>query len=448
MAPAPSPPDVRRYPGSALGLLAAFAGDLKSGVGRLDAVGGDLVVAGGPRLPGIVLARHPDLVREILVDRNADLTKARGLRLAQRVLGQGLLTSEPPVHTRQRRLMLPGFHHGRLRHYGATMVALTQREAAGWRDGVAFDGTEAMSRLALAVAGETLFGADVLSDAGRVTAAVHDAMRAFDGAQYPLADKLTWLPTRANRLSDRARATLDEVVYDIVRQRRAAPDGHDDLLAMLLDARDDETGQAMTDAEVRDEAMTLLLAGHETTAVALGWTWALLAQHPGAEARLWDEVDALGRPPAFDDLAALPYARAVFAESLRLYPPAWVVGREAARDTTLGGHPVRRGTTVLFEPLGIHLDARFWDEPDAFRPERFVGPAGHPKFAYVPFSAGRRGCIGEQFAWAEGTLIVATVAQRWRLAVEGGVPASHGSVTLRPARPIRLVPTARVPGPF
>ena len=442
MAPPVSPqPDVRRYPGSLAGLAVAFARDLKRGVERLDAVGGDLVTAG--RRPRIVLARHPDLIREVLVDRNADLTKARGLRLAQRILGQGLLTSEPPVHTRQRRLMLPGFHHGRLRHYGATMGALTQREADGWRDGVPFDGTEAMSRLALAIAGETLFGADVLSDAGRVTAAVHDAMRAFDGAQYPLADKLTWLPTRANRMSGRARDTLDEVVYGIVRQRRAAGGDHDDLLAMLLSARDDETGEAMTDAEVRDEAMTLLLAGHETTAVALGWTWALLAQNPDAQARLWAEVDALGRPPGFDDLGALPYTRAVFAESLRLYPPAWVVGREAARDTTLGGTPVTRGTMVLFEPLGVHRDPRFWDAPDAFRPERFVGPAAHPKFAYVPFSAGRRGCIGEQFAWVEGTLILATIAQRWRLAVAGEVPASHGSVTLRPARPIRLVPTGR-----
>ena len=444
MAPAaPSPPDVRRYPGSAPGLLLAFARDLLDGVGRLDAVGGDLVVAGAGRLPGIVLARHPDLVREILVDRNEDLVKARGLRLAQRILGQGLLTSEPPVHTKQRKLMLPGFHHGRLRHYGETMVRLTEREAAGWRDGVAFDGTEAMSRLALAIAGETLFGADVLSDAGRVTDAVHDAMYAFDGAQYPFADKLTWLPTRSNRMSGGAREVLDEVVYGMIEQRRAAAGDHDDLLAMLLDARDAETGAAMTDEEVRDEATTLLLAGHETTAVALGWTWALLAEHPEAEARLWDEVDALGRAPGFDDLAALPYARAVFAEALRLYPPAWVVGRQAARDTTLGGKSVRRGTTVLFMPLGLHRDARFWDDPEAFRPERFVGPTGHPKFAYVPFSAGRRGCIGEQFAWVEGTLLIAAIARQWRLRIEGGVPATHGSVTLRPARPVRLVPTAR-----
>ena len=436
-------PDVRPYPGSPSRLAVAFARDLLGGVGQLDAVGGDLVVAEGRRLPGIVLARHPDLVREVLVERNADLTKARGLRLARRVLGDGLLTSEPPVHTRQRRLMLPGFHHGRLREYAATMVALAEQEASGWREGEAFDGSEAMSRLALAIAGETLFGADVLSDAGRVTAAVHDAMRAFDGAQFPLADRLTWLPTRANRLSDQARATLDGVVYGLIRQRRAAPADHADLLAMLLDARDADTGQAMTDAEVRDEAMTLLLAGHETTAVALGWTWALLARNSDAEARLHAELDALDGPPGFDDLAALPYTRAVFAESLRLYPPAWAVGRQAAQDTSLGGHPIRRGTTVLFTPLWIHRDRRFWDQPDAFCPERFLEATDRHKFAYVPFSAGRRGCIGEQFAWVEGTLVLAAIARRWRLGLVGGVPAAHGSVTLRPARPVRLAATDR-----
>ena len=436
-------PDVRRYPGSALGLAVAFARDLKGAVGRLDAVGGDLVVTGG-RLPGVALARHPDVVREVLVDRNDDLTKARGLRLARRVLGDGLLTSEPPVHTRQRRLVLPGFHHRRLREYGATMVRLTERETAGWRDGVSLDGTEAMSRLALAVAGETLFGADVLSDAGRVTRAVHDAMAAFDGAQFPFADRLTWLPTRANRTSGKARAVLDDVVYGLVRQRRAASGARADLLSMLLDARDEETGGAMSDREVRDEAMTLLLAGHETTAVALGWTWALLAQHPGAEAALWDEVDALGGPPTFDDLPRLAYARAAFAEAMRLYPPAWAVGRQAARDTTLAGRPVRRFTTVLFSPLGVHRDPRFWDDPDAFRPERFVGRSDRHKFAYVPFSAGRRGCIGEQFAWTEGTLIVAAVARQWRLRLAAPVPAAHGSITLRPASPVRLTPERRV----
>ena len=448
---APPSYDVRRYPYAShrFELLAAFKRELKEGVDRMDAVGGDLVVAEARPLPPLALVRHPDLLRELLVDRNADVTKARGLRLAQTILGDGLLTSEVPRHTRQRKLVLPAFHHGRLRDYGRTMGDLSATEAATWTDGEPFDAAEAMNRLALAIAGQTLFGADVLDEADRVSGAVRDAMAAFDGAQYPLSDRLTWLPTRANRTSKRARAVLDDLVYGLIADRRAGgaagEAAHADLLGMLLEARDEDTAEAMTDEEVRDEVMTLLLAGHETTAVALAWTWALLAQNPDAEARLHEEVDALAAPPAFDDLGQLPYARAVFAESMRLYPPAWSVGRQAARDTELGGHTVPRGTTILFAPLHLHRDARFWDEPEAFRPERFLpeARAGRHKFAYLPFSAGRRGCIGEQFAWVEGTLVLATIARRWRLSLAAAPPAPHGSVTLRPSGPVRMVARGR-----
>ena len=448
---APPSYDVRRYPYEShrFELLTAFMRELKEGVDRMDAVGGDLVVAEARPLPPLVLVRHPDLLRELLVDRNADVTKARGLRLAQTILGDGLLTSEVPRHTRQRKLVLPAFHHGRLRDYGRTMADLTREETATWTDGEPFDAAEAMNRLALAIAGRTLFGADVLDEADRVSGAVRDAMAAFDGAQYPLSDRLTWLPTRANRTSKRARAVLDDLVYGLIAERRAggAAGGaaHADLLGMLLDARDEDTAEAMTDDEVRDEVMTLLLAGHETTAVALAWTWALLAQNPDAEGRLHDEVDALPAPPGFDDLGQLAYARAVFAESMRLYPPAWSVGRQAACDTELGGRALSKGTTILFAPLHLHRDARFWDDPDAFRPERFLpeARAGRHKFAYLPFSAGRRGCIGEQFAWVEGTLVLATVAQRWRLSLCATPPAPHGSVTLRPSGPVRMVATRR-----
>ena len=445
---APPAYDVRRYPYTShrFELLTAFMRELKGGVDRMDAVGGDLVVAEVRPLPPLALVRHPDLLRELLVDRNADVTKARGLRLAQTILGDGLLTSEVPRHTRQRKLVLPAFHHGRLRDYGRTMVDLSRDEAIRWTEGEPFDAAEAMNRLALAIAGRTLFGADVLDDADRVSGAVRGAMAAFDGAQYPLSDRLTWLPTRANRTSKRARAVLDDLVYGLIHERHRAPEAdHTDLLGMLLDARDEDTGEAMTDEEVRDEVMTLLLAGHETTAVALAWTWVLLAQNPDAEARLHEEVDALPAPPTFDDLGRLPYARQVFAESMRLYPPAWSVGRQAACDTELGGRPIPKGTTILFAPLHLHRDPRFWDEPEAFRPERFAPEerAGRHKFAYLPFSAGRRGCIGEQFAWVEGTLVLATIAQRWRLSLAAAPPAPHGSVTLRPSGPVRMVATGR-----
>ncbi|MEM0963721.1 MAG: cytochrome P450 [Bacteroidota bacterium] len=435
--------DVRTYASHRpLALLRTFMRDIMQGVADLDAVGGDLVVAGPSWTPQVMFVRHPDLLREVLVDRNADLVKARGLRLARRILGDGLLTSELPVHTRQRKLVLPAFHHRRLAVYGRAFVDLASEETETWTPGQPFDVAASMNRLALRIAGRTLFGADVLSDAGRVSDAVHEAMVAFDGAQFPLADKLTWLPTRANRQSGRARTTLDDVVYGLIHERRQSPGG-DDLLQMLLDARDADTGEAMTDEEVRDEAMTLLLAGHETTAVALAWTWALLANYPDAEADLWAEVDGLGADPTFEDLRQLAVTRQTFAEVMRLRPPAWAVGREAARDTELGGHPVRRGTTILFAPYHVHRDPRFWDDPETFRPDRHQRGADRHKFAYLPFSAGRRGCIGEQFAWAEGTLVLATLARRWRLRPAGPVPAEHGSVTLRPAGPMCMTPEPR-----
>ena len=440
-----APVDVRdyggRYPGA---FLAAIYRDLFAAIQSLDAVGGDLVRVGFGRLPGLVLVRHPDLVGDVLVGLNDRLTKARGLRLARAVLGDGLLTSETPHHTRQRRLLLPAFHHQRLRSYGATMVEAAEREQSSWRTGVRLDVAEAMSRLTLDIAGRTLFSADVLSQADAVGWAVSETMTAFDRSQYPFADKLLWIPTRAQRRSRRARAVLDALVYRLIAERRAAAEPGDDLLGLLLTAEDADTGARMSDAEVRDEVVTLLLAGHETTAVALAWTWTLLAAHPSAREALHDEVDALGETPAFDRLDALPLTRAIVAESMRLYPPAWTVGREAATDLELGGVPLRRGTTVLFSPYGLHRDARWWDDPLAFRPERFLAPAAPVhKFAYVPFSAGRRGCIGERFAWTEAVLVLATLAQRWRLEATAPPPLPTGSVTLRPSGPIWMRPASR-----
>ena len=340
--PAPSPPispvpdasaRTRRHPPPPRGR--AFARDLLGGVRLLDAVGGDAVEARGPVGPGILLLRHPDLIRAVLVENNSDVTKARGLRLAQVILGHGLLTSEAPEHTRRRRLVLPAFHHAKLRGYARTMVELSVAEADRWADGETLDVSAATNRLALAVAGRTLFSADVLEHTDEIGGALRDTLRGFDDSQFPLADKLTWLPRPSTIRTKRARAVLDRLVYRLIAERRASgTDAFGDLLSMLIDARDEDTGEALTDEEIRDEAMTLLLAGHETTAVALAWTFALLARNPGAEARLFAEVDALGEAPSFDTLRQLPVTRQTFAEAMRLRPPAWTVGREAARDCT------------------------------------------------------------------------------------------------------------------
>lgn len=431
-------PFPRRHP---LSLAFAFARGILPATGQMDAVGGDLVSATlrVRSLPGVHFVRHPELIREVLIDRNADLYKARGLRLARTVLGHGLLTAEAPQHTRQRKLVLPAFHHRRLAAYGDTMVRLTIEEADGWTDGATLDATRATHRLTLAIAGETLFGADVAAETRDISAALDDAFASFDSAQYPGADRLTWLPTKSARRTRAATATLDRIVYGLIEQRRSSADG-DDLLQMLLDARDADTGEAMSDREVRDEALTLLLAGHETTAVALAWTVGLLAEHSEAQAALHAEVDTLGRDPEFADLRdGLPVARAMVSESMRLRPPAWAFAREAWRDTAIGGQPVRRGDTLIVAPYFLHRDERFWPDAGQFRPDRWLDEAPKPpRFAYLPFSAGQRGCVGEPFAWAELVLSLAVIARRWRVERIGPLPGLDGTVTLRPSTPIRV----------
>ena len=461
------PYDVRPYrPRYPLDLIVAFARDLMDGSRRMDATGGDAVTAGAGTT-GVLWLRHPDLVRALLVENNADVTKARGMRILSLLVGDGLLSSEVPKHTRQRRLVLPAFHHARLRAYGEVMTAQSRRTAGLWRaaaeHGEAVDVGEAMNHLALAIAGETLFGSGMERDAARIGRALDESMAAFDKAQFPYADRLLGTPLPNVRRGKRARAVVDDVVYGVIAERKAAarrasgeagpsgdgspPEAPEDLLEMLLDARDEDTGEPMTDEEVRDEAVTLLMAGHETTANALAWTWALLAEQPGAEAALHDEVDALGRDPHFGDLRdGLPVTRAVFSEAMRLLPPAWIFSREAAHDFRLAGEvPVSKGTMVLVAPYFLHRDDRLWREPERFDLGRWTpeARAGRHKFAYLPFSAGRRGCIGEPFAWAEGVLALATIARRWRLALEGPRPRPHGSVTLRPGTPLRMKPIPR-----
>ena len=431
----------QRYPGA---LLVAFARDLLDGTRRLEGAGREAdadvvrVELGAGRT--IVWLRHPDLVRALLIDENDHVTKARGLRLAQSLLGHGLLTSEIPEHTRRRKLVLPAFHHQRLRAYAEQMVALTEDELATWRDGEPLDVASSMNRLTLAIASRTLFGSDV--DRDRISSAVSEGLAAFDRAQHPLGEVFARLPLPNTLRTRRARAQIDAEVYRLIAEHRAAP-GRGDLLDLLVEARDEETGDGLGDEEIRDEVVTLLLAGHETTAVGLAWTWMLLAQNPDARSRMQAEARQLDGPPSFDDLRRLPTTRNVFAEAMRLYPPAWAIGREAARDIELAGVPIREGAAILFGPLWLHSDPRFWDAPDVFDPDRFAPQrkADRHKFAYLPFSAGRRGCIGEQFAWMEGTLVLATIAQRVRLDLAGPPPAPHGSVTYRPSGPLMMTPT-------
>ena len=397
----------------------------------------------------VYLLNHPDHVRDVLVTHHARFKKGRALQRAKRLLGEGLLTSEGEFWRRQRRLAQPAFHRQRVNSYAGTMVEHAEKTSARWRDGETLDVAAEMMRLTLAVVGKTLFDADVESDADEVGAALSEVMSLFGYLMLPFSELLEKLPLPPRRRFERARARLDAVIYRIIEERRREGRDRGDLLSTLLHAVDEEGDRTgMTDEQLRDEVMTLFLAGHETTANALAWTWYLLSQNPEAEARLHAELEEAlsGRPPTAEDLPRLRYTEMVLAEAMRLYPPAWILGRRALEAYEVGGYNIPRGALVILSPYVMHRDPRFYPEPERFDPERWTpeARAARPQFSYFPFGSGPRRCIGEGFAWMEMVLVVATLAQRWRLRLAPGQRIEpQTGVTLRPRRGVLMTPERR-----
>jgi len=409
---------------------------------------GDVVrVAIGPL--EVVLVSHPDLVEDVLVTRNRLWQKDRYLHQTLRpVLGDGLLSSEGDFWRRQRRLAQPAFHRDRIKAYAAIMVEHASRLAAQLRDGEVRDIHKDMMHLTLGIVAETLFGANVGHQAEDVGAALESVLAVVSDPLELFFPRLKQLPTPQRRRFERGVVKLDTIVYGLIEQRRASGVGEtNDLLSMLLHARD-EDGSRMSDRQLRDECMTLFLAGHETTALNLSWTWLLLSQHPAVAAKLARELErVLGdRPATFDDLPNLRYASHVIAESLRLYPPAWSMGREAREDLELGGFRIAKGDQVWFCPWAIQRDSRWFDDPEVFRPERWEGDLAKTlhRYAYFPFGGGPRFCIGQAFAQMEAVLLMATLARSFRLDVQSSPrPVPEPSVTLRPKRGLRVRVHAR-----
>ncbi len=385
---------------------------------------------------------HPDLIEEVLVKNNRNFTKDFSLQLYRPVIGNGLLTSEGDFWLRQRRLIQPAFLRQRLAAYGEIMTAYARRMLDDWHDGQTFDMHEQMMRLTLYIAAKTLFDADMGEEAGDVGEALEEALRCIDTRL--LFHPPLWIPTPGNRRLNRAVRRLDSHLFRMIEQRRASGKDHGDFLSLLLNARDEDDGGRMTDRQLRDEAMTLFLAGHETTALALTWTWYLLAQNPEVVAKLHAELDAVlaGREPTVADLPRLRYAERVVTESMRLYPPAYGLAREAVADCEIGGYRVPAGTTLYFLQWVVQRDPRFFPDPDAFNPDRWTEEFTQrlPKYAYFPFGGGPRLCIGNSFAMMEAVLALATVAQRYRVEL---VPDQEvklwPSITLRPKDGIRVV---------
>ena len=392
---------------------------------------------------------HPEYIKDVLVTNYSSFHKGLALQRAKRLLGEGLLTSEDEFHRRQRRLAQPAFHRARIASYAGVMADYASQTRAGWHDGETLDMSTEMMRLTLGIVGKTLFDADVVSDAQEVGEAMTVVMDLFNTITIPFFELLQKLPLPQLRRFDTARAKLDAIIFRLIEERRRTGEDRGDLLSMLLLAHDTEVdGGAMTNEQLRDELMTIFLAGHETTANALTWTWYLLSQNPEAEAGLHEEIDrVLGlRLPNFDDVAKLKYTEMVLAESMRLYPPAWALGRLAMEEFELGGYVIPKKSLVLMSQYVMHRNPRYFTEPLKFDLERWAPEAreSRPQFSYFPFGGGPRRCIGEGFAWMEGILLIATIAQQWQMRLVPNHPVVLKPViTLRPKHGMRMTLTRR-----
>ena len=386
----------------------------------------------------VYLVSHPDWIEDVLVTSAKKFQKGVALQRAKRLLGEGLLTSEGQAHLRQRRTIQPLFHRQQVQRFADAMV----KHALRWRESIqpnaTIDVTSEMAALTLSIVGETLFSSNVQGDTDDVREALAAAVQSFGFVFLPGVEYLEKLPLPMFVRVRKSRERLDKVIHRVIADRRAGGSEDpplQDLVSMLLAARDPENPSepGMSDEQIRDEAMTIFLAGHETTANAMAWTWHLLGNSPAVEAKLHEELARVldGRTPAVADVPRLEYTRAVVAESMRLFPPAWTMGRRVVERHTIDGHTIEPGALVIVSQWIAHHDPRWWEAPNDFRPERWQSPAARPKYAYFPFGGGSRICIGESFAWTEAILLLATIAQRWRF-VAGTAPQLEPRITLRP----------------
>jgi cytochrome P450 len=392
-----------------------------------------------------ILLNGPDFIEQVLVVQQSKFHKSElTRRITGRMLGQGLLISEGEFWRRQRRLAQPAFHRGRVNEYAATMLEIAESHIAQWRDGEERNVSQDMMGLTLDIAVKTLFGTTLPGEAEQVGRSMTFLMRySLRRQRMPVRIPETW-PTPNNRRAVRELAFMDSLVFRIISERQAANGNahQNDLLALLMDAMD-EDGSHMTTQQLRDETMTLFIAGHETTSQMLSWTWYALSQDPAIEERLYEELHGVlgGRPPEVADLQRLPYLQAVMNESLRLYPPAYILARMAIEPCQIGGYDIPLGTTILLAPWVTHRDPRFFDDPETYRPERWLDGLAQrlPAGAYFPFGDGPRRCIGQGFALMEAAIVIGAMAQKFRLRlVPGHEVVPEPLVTLRPRQGIRM----------
>ncbi len=429
----------------------------------------------------IVFINDPEYIREILVTQASSFVKERTVRRMKILLGEGLITSDDPIHIRQRRIVAPAFHRQRIAAYGDQIVTSAAAHRDQWQPNQTIDISAAMMSLSLEIVARTLFDTEVTDDIRRINDEVNTIMDLYNFlVAFPRMESFLHLPIPGITKFRRSKARLDAVVNRLIAEHKAAGEDKGDLLSMLLTSRDeqaDDTGQhtGMSDEQVRDEVLTIFLAGYETVANALTWTWYLLSQNPEVEAKLHAELDTVlttpkevsSRPeasrsgagaegpaslpqthprlPTLADYPNLRYTEQVFAESMRLYPPAWAMGRMSTKPVTLGPYRIPAGAHFFFSQYVMSRTPEYFPDPLRFDPDRFTpeNKAGRPKFTYFPFGGGSRQCIGESFAWMEGVLSIATIAQRWRMTYASTTPPiPQAKITLRPRDPLlmRLIP--------
>jgi len=399
----------------------------------------------------IVFVNDPKLIQEILVNQASSFIKERTQQRMKILLGQGLITSEGEFHMRQRRIAAPAFHRQRIDRYAGAMVERAAAMRARWQPGERFDMAAAMMELTLEIVARTLFATDVTREIRQINDEVNVIMRLYNYLiALPRAESYLRWPIPGLIRFRKARARLDAVVYRMIAERRASEEDRGDLLSMLLAGRDEAEGEdrGMSDRQLRDEIITIFLAGYETVANAMTWTWYLLSENPQAAGRMEQEIDTVlgDRLPTLADLPRLQYTERVLAESMRLYPPAWAMGRQATKTIDLGPYRLPRGTHFFFSQYILQRSEEYYPDPLRFDPERFTPEqkAARPRFAYFPFGGGPRKCIGEAFAWMEGVLLLATIAQQWRFAMVPGQQVDvQPKITLRPKYPMMMVAEPR-----
>jgi len=375
----------------------------------------------------IVLLNHPEYIKEVLSTQHRNFVKGRPLEMVKELLGEGLLTSEGEFHKHQSRIIQPAFHRNMIESYAPSITKCATRMMNRWEDGMKVDIKEEMTMMSMKIAGRAMFNADIEQEAPEINQALDTATSLFGRIPLPFSEWLLKLPLPGTFRFHKAKARLDNTIYRMINERRQNKVDNGDLVSLLLRSQNEKNeGGGMSDQQVRDEALTLFLTAFDTTSTALTWAWYLLSQNPEAEAELHEELDLVlkGRLPTAENLAQLKYTRMVFGESLRIYPPTYVIPRQALEDFAIDKYIVPRDTLILMSPYLIHHDSRFHPDPEKFNPHAWDkhSHGQNSKYEYFPFSRGPRSCIGEPFAWMQGTLALASIAQSWRIKLVPGHP--------------------------